>query len=535
MGARRTDMHRLQEVIRLHRLGVSSRRIARRLGMGRDTIRSYLKLLSQASLLDGAVDELPPLESLRQLVAEHGAASAAEAEAVVRPLSSVEDFKDEIVRLRMKGAGPKAIHDHLRVNDANYSGSLSAVKRMCVRLGRDEGPKAVDVAIPVDTAPGEVAQVDFGYAGKRYDPERGVLRKCWVFVMTLGFSRRMYCDLVFDQRVETWIRLHAQTFEYLGCVPKVIVPDNLKAAVVRAAFGVDDEPVLHRSYRELARHFGFQIDPTPPRSPEKKGKVEASVRYVKGNFLATWESIDIHADRKALWRWVSEIADRRIHGTTGRPPSELFEELERAAMLPLPRARWEPVVWKPARLHSDSHVQVDGAFYSAPWRLLHQVLWVRCTAHSISIHHQDEHLSTHARVPRGQRSTVPEHLPEHRADLRHRSREHWTERAHRIGVEVERLVDTIFGSDDVLLHLRRVQAVVTHLETFPPSRANAAAKRALFYQCTDYRGIKNILRQGLDLVALPDESKRAWSQGSRFARKPTESLFAHKEQLHVHH
>jgi len=532
MGARRTDMHRLQEVIRLHRLGKSTRRIARQMQMGRDTIRSYLEVLSKAALLEGPVDALPELEVLRARVAEHIAASN---EREPTPSSSVERWRDAIVKQRAKGAGPTAIHDHLRVNEPDYKGSLSAIKRLCLRLERDEGPKAVDVAIPVETAPGEIAQVDFGYAGKRYDPARGVLRKSWVFVMKLGFSRRMYAELVFDQRIETWIRLHVQAFEYFGGVPRVVVPDNLKAAVVRAAFDVDQDPVIQRTYRELARHCGFQIDPTPPFSPEKKGKVEAGVRYVKGNFLCTWESVDIVEDRKALRRWLVEVADQRVHGTTGRRPIELFEEAERAALLPLPAARFELVVWKQARVHTDSHVQIDGAFYSAPWRFLHRELWVRCSEHAIAIHHEDEHLWTHTRVPRGTRSTVQEHLPEHRRDLRHRSREHWVERARKIGVDALRLVETIFGADDVLLTLRRVQAVVTHLETFPPSRANAAAKRALFFECTDYRGLKNILRQGLDLVPLPDERKRAWSQGSRFARKPTESLFAQVEPLHVHH
>ncbi|MBK8178532.1 MAG: hypothetical protein IPK67_06510 [Planctomycetes bacterium] len=89
----------------------------------------------------------------------------------------------------------------------------------------------------------------------------------------------------------------------------MIVPDNLKAAVVRAAF-VDDDPLIQRSYRELARHYGFQIDPTPPRSPEKKGKVEAGVRYVSGNFLRTWESTDIVQDQAALERWTMEVSDR---------------------------------------------------------------------------------------------------------------------------------------------------------------------------------------------------------------------------------
>jgi len=447
-------------------------------------------------------------------------------------VSTVEGWRDAIAALHARGAGPTAIHDHLRVNTSGYAGSLSAVKRLCRHLTSSAGPQETDVAIPVQTAPGELAQVDFGYAGKRYDGERGVLRKSWLFVMTLGFSRRTFCELVFDQKVETWVRLHIAAFEHFGGVPRVIVPDNLKAAVVRAAFGVDEDALIQRTYRELARAYGFQVDPAPPRAPQKKGKVERDVRYVRGSFLATWTSVDIEQDRIALRRWLAEVADRRVHGTTGRPPIELFEEQERAALLPLPAARYELVLWKPVRVHADSHCQVDGAFYSAPWRLLHQVLWARCTAKAVALHHNDLPVCTHARVARGQRATLEAHLPEHRRDLRHRSREHWVERARRLGPDVERLVETLFG-DDVLLHLRRVQAVVSHLETFPMERAAAAARRALHFGCTDYRSIKGILCQGLDLLPLPDQCTRAWSRDSRFARSPTESLFAHKEHSHV--
>lgn len=528
MAARRTDMHRLQEVIRLHRMGESVRCIARQLAMGRNTIREYLAVVSQAGLLEGPVDALPERDVLAGLVREHEAAG----EVIV---STVDAWRDEIVRLRRQGAGPTAIHDHLRVNQPDYAGSLSAIKRLCLRLERDEGPEATDVALRVETPPGDVAQVDFGYAGKRYDPLRGILRKSWVFVMTLGFSRRAYCALCFDQKVATWIRLHIQAFEHFGGVPRVIVPDNLKAAVVRAAFCVDDDPLIQRSYRELARHYGFQVDPTPPRSPEKKGKVEAGVRYVGGNFLKTWKSIDIVEDQSALERWTKEVSDQRVHGTTARRPIELFEEAERTALIPLPKARFEIVIWKVARLHSDSHVQVDGAFYSAPWKYLHQDLWVRCTKASIAIWHGEVHLWTHSKLPRGGRSTVPEHLPEYRRDLRERSRGHWEERARKIGPEVEALVAAVFAADDVLTQLRRVQAIVTHLETFPKERARNAARRALHFGCLEYRGLKNILRQGLDLEPLPGERVRAWSKGARFARRPTESLFAHQEGIHVHH
>jgi len=425
------------------------------------------------------------------------------------------------------------MHDYLRLHDPDYEGSLSAVKRLCLRIKREQGPKKDDVAIPVETRPGEVAQVDFGYVGKCYDPARGVLRKAWVFVMTLGHSRAMFCGIVFDQKIQTWLDLHVQAFGFFGGVPKVIVPDNLKAAVIRAAFGIDDEPVLNRSYRELARHYGFQIDPTPPRSPEKKGKVERDVRYVKGSFFATWESVDIHEDRRQLHRWVVEIASKRRHGTTGRVPAEVFEEEEKHALIPLPRQRWEAVVWKKARLHRDSHIQIDGAFYSAPWRLIKEELWVRCTPHSIAIHHKEELLWKHTRLPRGQRSTVETHLPDRRRELRHRSREHWMTRARLIGLEIEQLVDAIFDSDDILLQLRKVQAVVTHLESFPVKRARRAAKRALHFGSLEYRSIKSILSKGLDLEPLPEKQSRAWSQDSRFARKPTDTLFP--EQEHDHH
>jgi transposase len=277
MSARKTDMHQVQEVIRLHRIGKSRRTIARQLQMGRDTIRGYMDPFFQKGLLDGPADELPDADTLLAVVVEQPGSSPPP-----QQISSIEMWRAQITYLRSRGARPTAIHDYLRLHhEGQYTGSLSAVKRMFLRLDREQGPVATEVAIPVQTAPGEVAQVDFGYAGKRYDPDRGVLRQCWLFVMTLGFSRHMYGDLVFDQRIETRLRMHVAAFDaFRG----VVVPDNLKSAVVRAAFGVDDDVILNRSYLELARHYGFQIDPTPPRSPQKKGKVESSVKYVKPTF-----------------------------------------------------------------------------------------------------------------------------------------------------------------------------------------------------------------------------------------------------------
>ncbi len=153
---------------------------------------------------------------------------------------------------------------------------------------------------------------------------------------------------------------------------------------------------------------------------------------------------------------------------------------------------------------------------------------MRCTRNGVTIYHDDEVLWTHPRIGRGERSTIESHLPEHRRELRHRSRTFWVGRARAIGPEIEHLVEAIFASDDVLLKLRKVQAVVTHLKTFPPPRALAAA-RALHYGSTDYHSIKSILRKGLDLEPVAAGPMRPWAQGSRFARRPELTLFP-KEQ-----
>jgi hypothetical protein len=147
------------------------------------------------------------------------------------------------------------------------------------------------------------------------------------------------------------------------------MPDNLKAAVIRAAFNVQTELVLNRSYRELARHYGFLIDPTPAYSPQKKGKVEAAVRYVKRNFMATiGDERDITVLNGRLEHWVIEVAGKRTHGTTRQQPLEVFEQIEqieKAAMRPLPSLRWRPISWR-----TPNHCLIDGARYSAPWRLI---------------------------------------------------------------------------------------------------------------------------------------------------------------------
>lgn len=364
---KRLEMHRLEEMVRLYRMGTSKHEIARMLLMSPNTERVYRNALVSAELLEGPVDALPSVEQLRAAVQQHHPPKVA-----VAQTSSVESYREAIAGLMTKGLKARAIYDRLRLDEPGFCASYAAVKRFWRAANRARGVRAENVAIPVETAPGSVAQVDFGYVGKLYDPETKTLRKAWCFVMVLGYSRHMLLGVVFDQKVETWLQLHIAAFAEMEGVIETVVPDNLKAAVIRAAFAVDGTTELNRSYRELARYYGFKIDPTPPYAPKKKGKVEAAVKYVKGNFFAGRQESDVEVVRKDLRRWALEIAGTREHGTTHKRPLDEFLEVEKATLLALPARPYEIVVWKKATLHTDSHLVLGKRLYSAPWKLIGQ-------------------------------------------------------------------------------------------------------------------------------------------------------------------
>ncbi|HVV84551.1 MAG TPA: IS21 family transposase [Kofleriaceae bacterium] len=510
-------MHRLQDLVRFHRLRTGTRETARLLGMGPNTERMFREAIAAAGLLEGPLDELPSLDALRDAVlAKHP----------VPPLpkhqtTALGAYVPLITTLVEKGLGPRAIFDRLRLEHPDFDGSHSAVKRLCRTLKRARGVRPQDVAIPVETAPGEVAQVDFGYVGKLFDPTTMTLRKAWCFVMVLGFSRHMVVRVAFDQRIETWLALHVEAFHELGGVPATVVPDNLKAAVIRAAFSIDDQSELNRSYRELARYYNFKVDPTPPYDPGKKGKVEAGVKYVNGNFFVGRQETNVEDVRRDLRRWVVEIAGMREHGTTHHQPLVQFETIERATLRPLPKIAWKPAVWRRAKVHTDAHVALDRRLYSVPWRLIGQRVWVKATATSVVIYANDERVATHDRRGAGVRSTLESHLPTQRAELRHRGRAFWEQRADAMGDDVGRYIRAVFDSDDALSQLRAVQAIVTHLETFPVERARAACRRAEHFASYGYGALKNILRRALDLEPLPAPPPPAPTTTPRFARPAT--------------
>lgn len=192
-------MHKLQEFVRLVRMGTKFRAVARMLAISPNSERAYRRALEAAGLLAGDPDEMPELDTLQAAVAQHKPPQ--------RPpqqVSTVERWAEAVRLMLANGAAPKAIFDRLRLENPDFDGSLSAIKRLCIRLENERGARPEDVALRVETEPGEIAQVDFGYVGELYDPKARCMRKAYVFVMVLAYSRHMFARIVFDQRAETW-------------------------------------------------------------------------------------------------------------------------------------------------------------------------------------------------------------------------------------------------------------------------------------------------------------------------------------------
>jgi transposase len=487
MPGKRKETMEIREILRQMRRGRSNRGIARALDVDRKTVATYRSWAEAQGLLEGP---LPSLSKLQQLLEE-----TLKSPAPPQNTSSVAPYASVVKKLRREGVEIAAIYERLK--ERGYEGSYSSVHRFVRKLE----PSEPEATVRVETKPGEEAQVDFGYAGRMIDPETGEPRKTWVFVMTLSWSRHQYAEFVFDQKVETWLRLHRNAFDFFGGVPERVRIDNLKAGIAKACW---DTPEAQSSYRECAEHYGFLITPCYPRTPEHKGKVEqGGVHYVKRNFLGGREATTVTRANRDVLRWVNTTAGQRIHGTTREQPLERFKT-EREVLRPLPRTPYDMAVWKRLKLHRDCYLVFDKAYYSAPFRLVGQELWVRGGTREVQIYTDDYQLvATHQRAQcPGQRLTHPDHLPPYKLPGLILSREGCRERAAQVGPATRRVVDILLDHrpED---RLRTAGRVLKLGEKLGNQRLEAACARALRFDDPAYMTIKQILQQGLEAEELP--------------------------------
>lgn len=487
------DIH---ELLRRLRAKESERAISRHLDVSRNTVKAYREWAETQGLLQGDRPSLAELERLRDTTFEPRPTRHRG-----RPSSTSEYHAEVQTLLEHYGVKPRLIWQQLRERHGDkFPLSEAAVWRLTRQLRAAQLPQTV---VRIETAPGEVAQVDFGYVGLLRDDVTGQPRKAWVFSMVLGWSRHQYAELVTDQTLTTWLLCHQRAFEFFGGVPQRIIIDNLKAAIIRAYSSQQDVEV-QRAYRECAEHYGFLIDPCLPRKPQHKGKVErGGIGYLKQSFVPLLREDTPFADgQRRLRHWLLTTAGQRMHGTTHAMPLARFEQTERAALQPLPTRSYDPAVWKQVKLHRDGHVSFERSFYSAPSRLVGQTLWVRAGLQDVRLFTSaHELIATHSRASApGQRFTHPDHVPPEKLRGSTASRETCLAEAQAIGPHTTQVVRDLLDARPVD-RLRSALYVLTLAQTFTPVRLEAACARGLAFGDPSGRALKRILEQGLDQCA----------------------------------
>ncbi len=235
--------------------------------------------------------------------------------ATLKRESKLDQYHTEIISFLESDLSVVRIYEKLK--DLGCLIGYSGVKRYVSKIKISS-----NICVRFHSEPGEKAQVDFGYVGLMPDPQNNKRKKAWIFNMRLSYSRLDYYEVVFDQKVETFIHCHENSFRFFGGIPGVVKIDNLKAGILETHFY---ESIYQRLYKEFADYYGFHVLPCRVRQPQEKGKVEAGIKYIKNNFFAGRQFETYKDLSHQLRKWIDTYCHERIHGTTKEKPCVLFK------------------------------------------------------------------------------------------------------------------------------------------------------------------------------------------------------------------
>lgn len=481
MDKRELEMYKLEDAVKALLENTPIKQIARRQKISKNTVKKY------RNQLESILSEKPWIRNdLKEIMTEFRNYRKKERYSENHGwLETNEKLVDELAL---------ECNNYVRLlqvlHEKGFHGSYSSLMRYVVKNSAVKGRPI----FRIESKPGEIAQVDFGYAGRIYDEISGKVIKAYVFVMVLGFSRDAYYEIVRNQDIRTWCLCHIHAFEHFGSVPRIIVPDNLKSAIIKAAYC---DPLPNRSYSDLAKHYSFQIDPCIAGVPEHKGKVESGVKYVKNNFLPLRTFKNFTDANRQLEEWNQIYARVRIHGTTMRKPAELFIAFEKAALLPLTTERFEIPIYKNLKVGRDIHIQFDKAYYSVPYGLRGKYVLGRKTESQVAIFYDNELVAVHFPIFAGKRRTNKDHYPPDTGRYMEWDTEYCLIEAGKVGVNTRRIVHSLL-KEEVIRNLRSAQNIIRLQKKYGEERLEAACTRAVYFGNYDYYSIKTILEKELD-------------------------------------
>ena len=347
---------------------------------------------------------------------------------------------------------------------------------------------------------GEKLFVDYaGHTVPVIDGRSGEIRAAQIFVAVLGASNYTFAEATWSQSLPDWIGSHQRAFQFLGGLPEVVVPDNLRAGVTKAH---RYEPELNPTYHEMATHYGVAIVPARARKPKDKAKAEVGVQVVEGWILAALRNrqffslVELNQAIATLLIRLNQRPFRKLPGSR----LELFQSQELAVLKPLPVSPYVYAEWKMVRVHMDYHVEIDGHYYSAPYQWVKQQLDARVTANTIELFYKGQRVASHMRSwQKGRHTTLEAHRPESHRHYGDWSPERFQRWAAKIGVATQQVIITILQERrHPEQGYRSCLGILRLAKTYSDARLEAACARALLLGTHRYKSIESILKHGLD-------------------------------------
>ncbi|HRY49097.1 MAG TPA: IS21 family transposase [Candidatus Paceibacterota bacterium] len=488
-------MRYVKDILRLkHQNQLSVREIAGSCGLPASTVGDYLQRAQAAGLNWPLPEGISDAELMERLL------KCADSSPHSGPGKPTPDWPILHKELGRKGVTLQLLwQEYRQAHPEGYQRS-----QFC-QLYRDWA-KTLDPVLRQAHQPGQKLFVDWAGVKVPIHHADGSVTQASLFVAVMGFSNKTYVEAFPNEQLEHWIAAHCHAFAFYGGLTRAVVPDNPKTAVTHPC---RYEPVLHRSYQEMARHFGTVILPARIKKPRDKAKAETGVQIVERQILALLRDqrfFSVGELNQALRPLLDRLNAQEFQKLEGTRNS-WFEAQEKPVLLPLPTQPFELATWGKATVNIDYHAVVDYHGYSVPYSLVHQVLETRSTATTVEFFHQGKRVAAHVRsYESGKFTTLEEHRPKS-----HQRYLAWTpsrliDWARQTGPQCAQLVEQILKDrPHPEMGFRSCLGIIRLGKGVGAERLEAACARALRWGTCSYRSVKSILENHLDRQNLEPE------------------------------